>query len=250
MSIDPLKTSATAAVGCSRVATAGTSPKQQQSFEKQLKAAVTASLASSAPVREVTELVRLAQLRMLQGLFDLNLDSAEDSLFSSLGTGSNLLTSPSATGQNLDNRAAVQPDSQPSLLAPVPSHREEIEQLIDRVAEHVSLAPELIRSVVNAESDFTSNAVSSAGAQGLMQLMPATAQELGVKDSFDPEQNLLGGSRYLKQLLDKYEGNLDQALAAYNWGQGNVDRKGLEQMPKETRDYLVKVKQGLTKQPV
>jgi len=78
--------------------------------------------------------------------------------------------------------------------------------------------------------------------------MPATARELEVTDSFDPQQNLLGGSRYLKQLLNKYEGNLDHALAAYNWGQGNVDRKGLGQMPQETRDYLVKVRQELTKQ--
>jgi soluble lytic murein transglycosylase-like protein len=80
--------------------------------------------------------------------------------------------------------------------------------------------------------------------------MPATARELEVTDSFDPEQNLLGGSRYLKQLLDKYDGDLDQTLAAYNWGQGNVDRKGLEQMPQETRDYLIKVREGLTKQTV
>jgi len=75
-----------------------------------------------------------------------------------------------------------------------------------------------------------------------MQLMPETARELGVEDSFDPQQNLRGGSRYLKQLLDKYDGDLDRALAAYNWGQGNLDRKGLEQMPQETRDYLARVK--------
>ena len=72
--------------------------------------------------------------------------------------------------------------------------------------------------------------------------MPGTAQELGVKDSFDPMQNLLGGSRYLKQLLDKYDGDLDHALAAYNWGPGNVDRKGLEQMPRETINYLARVR--------
>jgi len=120
--------------------------------------------------------------------------------------------------------------------------RDDIERLIDQVAEQVSLAPELIRSVVSVESNFQVQAVSSAGAQGLKQLMPETAQELGVEDSFDPQQNLLGGSRYLKQLLDKYNGDLDKALAAYNWGQGNVDRKGLEQMPRETRNYLTKVK--------
>lgn len=81
-----------------------------------------------------------------------------------------------------------------------------------------------------------------------MQLMPETAQELGVQDSFDPFQNLLGGSKYLKQLLDKYDGDLDHALAAYNWGQGNVDRHGLEHMPEETRNYLAKIKGFLEKQ--
>jgi len=114
--------------------------------------------------------------------------------------------------------------------------------LIDRVAEKVSLAPELIHSVVSAESAYNPTAVSHAGAQGLMQLMPGTAAELGGKDSFDPAQNLLAGSKYLTQLLDKYDGDLDHALAAYNWGQGNVDRYGLENMPQETCDYPVKVK--------
>ena len=69
-----------------------------------------------------------------------------------------------------------------------------------------------------AESAYNPAAVSPVGAQGLMQLMPETAEELGVQDSFNPGQNLLGGSKYLKQLLDKYDGDLDSALAAYNWG--------------------------------
>ncbi len=77
-----------------------------------------------------------------------------------------------------------------------------------------------------------------------MQLMPATAEELGVNRPFDPEQNVMGGTRYLRQLLDRYEGDLDHALAAYNWGMGNVERRGLEQMPRETRNYLAKVKKA------
>jgi soluble lytic murein transglycosylase-like protein len=81
-----------------------------------------------------------------------------------------------------------------------------------------------------------------------MQLMPATAQEVGVKNAFDPQDNLIGGCEYLKRLLEKYNGDLDHTLAAYNWGQGNVDRKGLEQMPLETRDYIIKVKEGLENQ--
>lgn len=121
--------------------------------------------------------------------------------------------------------------------------RANIEKMIDHVAERVGLPATLIRSVVSTESAFKPDAVSSVGAQGLMQLMPKTAEELGVDNSFDPQQNLLGGSRYLKGLLQKYDGDLDHALAAYNWGQGNVDRKGLEHMPTETRNYIAKVKQ-------
>jgi len=112
----------------------------------------------------------------------------------------------------------------------------------------MGLPSRLVHSVVLAESSYRPDAVSPAGAQGLMQLMPTTAQEVGVKNSFDPQENLTGGCRYLKGLLDKYDGDLDHALAAYNWGQGNVDRKGLEQMPLETRNYIARVKQELAQQ--
>jgi hypothetical protein len=125
------------------------------------------------------------------------------------------------------------------------SLKERIEQLIDRVAQQVELPSWLIHSVVSAESSYQPGAVSPAGAEGLMQLMPETAKEMGVNDSFDPQQNLIGGSRYLKRLLNKYDGDLDHALAAYNWGQGNVDRKGLEQMPTETRNYIARIRQTI-----
>ena len=100
----------------------------------------------------------------------------------------------------------------------------------------------LIKAVIKAESDFNPQAVSSAGARGLMQLMPATARSLGVSDSFDPEQNVMGGTRFLKDMLQRYGGNVDSALAAYNWGPGNVDKRS-DHLPRETRDYLVRVKQ-------
>jgi len=75
-----------------------------------------------------------------------------------------------------------------------------------------------------------------------MQLMPATARSLGVNDSFDPEQNVMAGTRFLGDLLQRYNGDLDSALAAYNWGPGNVDKRP-DRLPRETRDYLAKVKQ-------
>jgi len=94
--------------------------------------------------------------------------------------------------------------------------------------------------VIQTESDFDAQAVSPVGAQGLMQLMPGTAADLGVKDAFDPEENIQAGSRYLKQLMDRYHGDAGLALAAYNWGMGNLERNP-ERMPQETVNYVAKV---------
>ncbi len=118
----------------------------------------------------------------------------------------------------------------------------DLESLINRAAGIHQLDPGLIRAVVRTESDFNSNAVSTKGAKGLMQLMPATAKELGVHDPFDPEENIMAGARYLKELLNRYEGNVDLALAAYNWGMGNVE-KNPGRLPKETLNYIAKVNQ-------
>jgi soluble lytic murein transglycosylase-like protein len=117
-----------------------------------------------------------------------------------------------------------------------------LEPIIAKASGKYGVDGSLIRAVIKTESDFNPRAVSHAGARGLMQLMPATARSLGVNDSFDPEQNVMAGTRFLKDMLNRYNGDVDSALAAYNWGPGNVDRRP-ERLPRETRDYLVRVKQ-------
>jgi len=128
---------------------------------------------------------------------------------------------------------------------PVSKGGQWLDPIIAKASRRYGVDAGLIKAVIKAESDFNPNAVSHAGARGLMQLMPATARSLGVSDSFDPEQNVMAGTRFLRDLLDRYNGNTDSALAAYNWGPGNVDKRP-DRMPRETREYLTRVKQLYT----
>lgn len=110
--------------------------------------------------------------------------------------------------------------------------------MIDKVAKKHGVDQKLVRALVRQESGFNPNATSHCGAQGLMQLMPATAKGLGVTDAYNPVQNVEGGVKYLKGLLNKYNGNVILALAAYNAGPGAVDKYGNVPPYKETQNYV------------
>jgi len=117
-----------------------------------------------------------------------------------------------------------------------------IHELIKKYSEENDLDPFLIRSIIETESGFNHKAVSSKGACGLMQLMPATARHLGVRDSFDPEDNIRGGVRYFRTLMDMFNNDLDLSLAAYNAGENLVRRLGRVPDYKETQEYVKIVK--------
>ena len=121
------------------------------------------------------------------------------------------------------------------------SNRSHLEGMIEEAASYHQVDPELIRAMVEVESNYNPNAVSPKGARGLMQLIPATAQRFGVQNIFDPRSNLDGGIRYLKYLLELFDGDLQLSLAAYNAGENAVGRVRRVPAIPETRDYLRKI---------
>lgn len=145
--------------------------------------------------------------------------------------------------ENLLNRAGNQQTMSGDVQQKIPSDRStsDFDTYIKNSSEKYGVDESLIHAVINAESGYTPDARSSAGAQGMMQLMPATAKGLGVENPHDPEQNIDGGTKYLRHMLDKYNGNIEIALAAYNAGPGNIeDYQGIPPF-EETTNYIQNV---------
>lgn len=155
-----------------------------------------------------------------------------------------------STALKRKNRFQVQPKivdmaekSEHNVQQPPPNltERQIIEQSVQKAAAKYNLPPGLIKAVIRAESNFQVSAVSHAGAKGLMQLMPATAKDMGVTDIFDIEQNIDGGAKYLSRMLDRFGGNVRKALAAYNAGPGTVIKYSGRVPYPETRQYVKRV---------
>lgn len=136
---------------------------------------------------------------------------------------------------------ATAPDA-PSVPEPVG-----IDEVVEQIAAQQSLPPQLLHSVIKVESNYNPLAVSNKGAQGLMQLIPATARRFGVENAFNPVENIQGGAKYLRYLLDLYQGDYPLALAAYNAGEGAVAKYGGVPPYKETRSYVQSVRKQLEK---
>lgn len=148
-----------------------------------------------------------------------------------------LRRSPMSANSTRSRSTAYDPYTTVATVPPDP-----LDRIVHEAAERHNLDPVLVKAVIETESGWNPKAVSRKGALGLMQLVPTTAGKYGVYNAFDPAQNVNGGARYLRTLLDRYHGDLEKTLAAYNAGEGAVERFGGVPNYPETRAYVQKVR--------
>lgn len=147
--------------------------------------------------------------------------------------------------QVVQPRAVISRTFDPAPLTTAVSEATDLVSLVDSIAAEQGVEESLVHSVIRAESNYNPYAVSAKGALGIMQLIPATARRFGVSDLFDPRENIRGGVKYLKFLLDYYQGDYPKAIAAYNAGEAAVDKyQGIPPYP-ETRNYVYQVARNL-----
>jgi soluble lytic murein transglycosylase-like protein len=167
----------------------------------------------------------------------VNADSPKPRHGSTIGFASTV--SPATPAFSAPNLADVRPGS--SANETLGGSDGSLDRIVRDAAARHNMDPALVKAVISTESGWNSQAVSRKGAVGLMQLIPGTAQRFGVNNSFDPAQNVEGGTTYLKSLLDRYDNDLNKTLAAYNAGEGAVDRSGGVPAYPETQQYVRKV---------
>jgi soluble lytic murein transglycosylase-like protein len=203
-------------------------------------------------IRQVIEIIRLRRMldeHMLDFMREKGDDQSLYQRFARLQVGGFNAVSTPAEAQKPASAAPVtvnEVEDVPSVVRVRKSsdRARTYEPIIQQASETYGVDPALIRAVIRAESNFRNESTSPKGAMGLMQIMPATAKDLGIRDAYDPQQNIMGGTRYLKSLLDRYSGDVPTALAAYNWGMGNVERRP-DKLPRETQVYISRIRQYL-----
>lgn len=237
-----------------------TSVQQDRGFANTLEKAISAEMPEGTASEKARAMAESLTLQMLQTSLSLAGDETaaaapQSAIGNRLSSVNALIQAyranlPESGDNNVSSTTPSSPRLQdlPSLSVPQPETLSSrpgtdwLDPIIAKASRRYGVDAGLIKAIIKAESNFNPQAVSHAGARGLMQLMPATARSLGVSDSFNPEQNVMAGTRFLSDMLQRYDGNIDSALAAYNWGPGNVDKRP-DRLPRETRDYQARVKQ-------
>jgi hypothetical protein len=190
----------------------------------------------------------LSLLSALAAFLVLGGNSFGQALYSYIDeNGTQVFTNIPPVGNVYDLKITGTPLPPPAPAASGPNSTR-FDPIIEKYAADYQLDPSLIRSIIATESAFNPKAVSSKGARGLMQLMPATAERLGVKNSFDPEQNIHGGVKHFRLLMNSFNNNLELSLAAYNAGENLVQRLGRVPAIRETREYVQSITKRYGKQ--
>lgn len=206
-----------------------------------------AEIPDEKTIRKLIEMIRLRMMmdeHLLESMRDSGNDQSLYQRFSRWQLGGLDAVSPSVPkakpAAEIPTPAAAEEVPSVVRLRKAPERARTYEPIIREASQTYGVDPNLIRAVIRAESNFKNESVSPKGAMGLMQIMPETAKDLGITDAYDPRENIMGGTRYLKGLLERYRGDVPTALAAYNWGMGNVERRP-EKLPRETRVYIDRI---------